>query len=585
LKLRYLKIADYPPLSELALAFSTTSPLARRFSMHFVVGVNGTGKTHFLQALCEIFLALSDWRLPHFPCALVYELGASETTVRTVVLDTPGNRSSSSLWLAEGFGFPSDTSTEAFTSAILSLRSGKDLALHGLRPLIAPGTWPSGSSTPNLAALPKAVLAYTSGHLAPWHSLWQRAVTGERLDLSSQSPSHDTETERPAGWTSQLEREHADEPQGRRATTTKSARPVEWRPLLLSTLSLRAALLSVSLPQALKDLEEVENEGRREQFLRDLRADGETRGGLSGLLARASWAWPVAVTFQMNFRPERWTEVIARQAAGWLARATTVIAEPTPGTGRLLVFDLRGPHKAEAIPSELRLDYEDSLRTGGEALLALLGGPENTPFDRFQTLINLLEGGVISDISMGVRKTEQDVPHIIRLDELSDGEQMILGRMALFHLLEGQNDVLLMLDEPETHFNDKWKREIVNIVDGAISDTNEVLISTHSAIVLTDVFQDEIVLLEKEEGKVRRVELVSPTFGADPGDLMMRVFGAQASVGKLATEWLDSKLLEEEWPAGSMEELQRLLNQLGPGFHRSELRTILNKRKGNADSR
>ena len=252
----------------------------------------------------------------------------------------------------------------------------------------------------------------------------------------------------------------------------------------------------------------------------------------------------------------------------------------------MLVFDLRGPHKADGIPSDLRWDYEDSVRTGGEALLALLGGPENTPFDRFQTLINLLEGGVISEISMAVRKTEEDVPHIIRLDELSDGEQMILGRMALFHLLEKQDDVLLMLDEPETHFNDKWKREIVDIVDDALRDTtNEVLISTHSAIVLTDVFQDEIVLLEKDEGKVRRVELVSPTFGADPSDLMMRVFGAQASVGKLATEWLDSKLVEEEWPAGSMEELQRLLNQLGPGFHRSELRTILNKRKGNADSR
>jgi AAA domain len=184
LKLRYLKIADYPPLSDLALAFSTTSPLARKFSMHFVVGVNGTGKTHFLQALCEIFLALSDWRLPHFPSALVYELGARESTVRTVVLDAPGNRAASSLWLAEGFGFPSDTSTEDFTATILSLRASEDLPPHGLKPLVAPGTWPSGSSTPNLAALPKAVLAYTTGHLAPWHSLWQRTVAGEGLNLS-----------------------------------------------------------------------------------------------------------------------------------------------------------------------------------------------------------------------------------------------------------------------------------------------------------------------------------------------------------------------------------------------------------------
>ncbi|CDQ11914.1 protein of unknown function [Acidithiobacillus ferrivorans] len=52
-----------------------------------------------------------------------------------------------------------------------------------------------------------------------------------------------------------------------------------------------------------------------------------------------------------------------------------------------------------------------------------------------------------------------------------------------------------------THFNDAWKRDIVNVVDGALGkDASAVLIATHSAIVLSDVFDEEIVLIKKRKG-------------------------------------------------------------------------------------
>ena len=47
----------------------------------------------------------------------------------------------------------------------------------------------------------------------------------------------------------------------------------------------------------------------------------------------------------------------------------------------------------------------------------------------------------------------------------ADYEQMLLGRMSLLFLLRGRHGSMLMLDEPETHFNDSWKREIIDIVD------------------------------------------------------------------------------------------------------------------------
>jgi predicted ATP-binding protein involved in virulence len=156
--------------------------------------------------------------------------------------------------------------------------------------------------------------------------------------------------------------------------------------------------------------------------------------------------------------------------------------------------------------------------------------------------------------------------------------------MALFHLLAGQEDALLLLDEPETHFNDKWKREIVDIIDEAIGHTaNDVLISTHSAIVLSDVFNDEIVMVEKTDdgSSVRSVD--QQTFATDPSALMMSVFEADDSIGKRAQAFIEGKLRQATGSAEDIQQLEQLIARMGSGFYRSELRTLLNTwRGGNA---
>ncbi|MGE0673349.1 MAG: DEAD/DEAH box helicase family protein [Methylibium sp.] len=193
--------------------------------------------------------------------------------------------------------------------------------------------------------------------------------------------------------------------------------------------------------------------------------------------------------------------------------------------------------------------------------------------------------GIQGDVLIRLRRapvpSDTDLPEIddigvLRYEELSDGEQMVLGRMALFHLLQGQQDALLLLDEPETHFNDKWKREIVDIIDDAIGHTsNDVLISTHSAIVLSDVFNNEIVMVQKTAhgSDVRSVD--EPTFGTDPSALMMTVFGADDSIGKRAQEFIEGKLRQTIGTEAEIADLERLIARMGSGFcrdRRSQLR-------------
>ncbi len=195
-------------------------------------------------------------------------------------------------------------------------------------------------------------------------------------------------------------------------------------------------------------------------------------------------------------------------------------------------------------------------------------------------MLDLRRQGLLIDIQIAVRKADLD--DVLLFDELSDGEQVYLGRMALFHLLQGESDALLLLDEPEVHFNDKWKREIVDIIDEALKDrANDVLIATHSSITLTDVFNDEIILFQKRDGQAAPIDIRSTTFGADPSEVMIRLFGVPDSMGKRALEWLDAQL-DRAWTENDLPELEDLLEKVGPGFHRSELRGILRRLKGDA---
>lgn len=117
---------------------------------------------------------------------------------------------------------------------------------------------------------------------------------------------------------------------------------------------------------------------------------------------------------------------------------------------------------------------------------------------------------------------------------------------------------LLPTDEPETHFNDLWKREIVQIIDEAIGQTaNDVMIASHSAIVLTDVLNDEIVLMRNGENGAEAFPVPSRTFGADPSELIMRVFGADDSVGQRAQRYIEGLVSQT---TGSPEDIDELDN-------------------------
>jgi len=227
-----------------------------------------------------------------------------------------------------------------------------------------------------------------------------------------------------------------------------------------------------------------------------------------------------------------------------------------------------------------------------------LGEKNESAFNRFGELLRWLATGLVDDIEMSIRRTEKPREHeysphdsgVMAYSELSDGEQMVLRRWGLFHLLAGQKDALLLLDEPETHFNDAWKREIVNIIEKAMgNDPSSVLIATHSAIVLSDVFDEEIIhIIKGRDGTSTANKVTSRTFATDPSALMMSLFNTEDSIGKRALKRIETyidKVKQKTSPTPvEMQHLRALIGRLGTGFYRTELRTLLKRWEQNLDA-
>ena len=518
MRLRYFRVQHYPPLTDIGISFSAESPLQRKCQIHFVVGVNGSGKTHLLQAITEAFLALARQKRPHFPVTVIYEIG-HDNTHQTFLFDNPKDGGDIGWWKSQ-LHIPVSSRESDWHALVEQVRTGAE----EWEPLIESGTtWPG-----ELAGLPRTVLAHTTGTQESWKALFRREPPAIDVDIRSQSLEYDTTIERPAGWTRAQEIAYqAQQETEASQTAAQELRRLEEEAsgqqldqdvcLLITPTLLKFALLAVTVPLAMQEFRDYDTDQSIADFITRLRQEPDAQSGLRRLLAQVGWVWPVSLAFTVDFRLSEWTKAQQAKVQPFFSLATTVIREIEPSTKRRLFFDVKArPRDSVASnPSEL-IEYV------GDGLLDSLGGRNGHPFDHFKKLLSLYREGLLDDVQIALRKTDTD--DILLFDELSDGEQVFLGRMALFHLMEGQEDTLIILDEPETHFNDKWKREIVGIIDEVLHETgNAILISTHSSIALTDVFNDEIVLFEKQDGEVKRIEIASTTFGADPSEVMIRL--------------------------------------------------------------
>ncbi|MFM0158958.1 restriction system-associated AAA family ATPase [Paraburkholderia sediminicola] len=143
-----------------------------------------------------------------------------------------------------------------------------------------------------------------------------------------------------------------------------------------------------------------------------------------------------------------------------------------------------------------------------------------------------------------VRFSKQGVAQSMMLKELSDGEHQLLHSLGLCLLFRNTN-TLLLLDEPETHFNPAWRASFISrlrrCLQGQSETSREMLITTHSPFLISDSKPEKVLVFDKspDTGAVNIAHPEYNTLGASINKITMTTFGKRETIGGHAQALLD----------------------------------------------
>ena len=546
MKLCSIRIADYRILHEFSLVFEDT-PEKQAYALDLIVGVNGTGKSTLLRLLAAIFQYLERKETAPFSFEVSYQLqGSSGITIFSNLEEDSYKRIEQDL-LRVSYGLPGNQPSPQ----------------EPIPPRAIEGS-----------ELPPLVVAFTTGSEREWEL--DTVSPSEATDLSNidslasrneqrglPDPADPQFKERLAEWyLRELPGEPVDE------TMEEGEILSENRFMFISAEQIPLVILCGMLV----DMNNV------------LSADGPVSTTLWGRLQRAMKASRIRLLrgFSLKFRMNM--DVLRREDRDFI-RDLMKLARRVVQTGSdyLLVFDLveiqfiqpKGKASSELIAKLLELEGDG---VGLFRRLVQLAKPGGRAEPILRDVDLFLEKELPEPTNLQQPRAQGSVnPPLHLLKWLSDGEQSFLGRLCLISLMSTR-EALILLDEPEVHFNDYWKRQLVFMLDQALSkQQSHVLMTTHSSITLTDVRNTSIWVLQLSNGYTNHA--IWPglrTLGADPSDIMVSVFGAENATGAQSVEYIERAIKDHTSSSkentAKIAELKQLLSEVGPGYWRFLIR-------------
>lgn len=639
MRLRYLHLPNYGVLKDLKihfereLLFSQPGELRRVGDLHFVVGLNGTGKSSLLRAIYESFRWLEgingksiDPRIPFpFPVTIVFDLPGIANGKKTCIFHHKGESVSGGFFFASSINQSFHGGEHGDWSGWIDWLNDPDnqTEVAKLGTLIRSNDLQGNNLV--AASLPNPILVYTSGSLAVWNRVREPELPPEDLSATTYDLLFD---ERPRGWDvhQELASAEVETAESARASLQEFLDPnstaADSKCRLLDPVDLKLAATAIGLTVFAGEAPRLLDARERKVFRDELTQQVEEhrkgkrpdQKSARTLLNEVDWWFPTHLSIQ--YRPSS-----AKLNPEWHAQllilcslADEVIRQPLQrmqliinlGPRTIAVRDaIKTVYGQRDIPVEVDevINRVDGSTSGAQAVLRTLCTEESRRYEPdkepefarwpvFDRLQSWRQARLIENVSLTVKRVTQmqdsdgeldDV--VVTWEDLSDGEQMLLGRMALLMLLSKQHGSLLLLDEPETHFNDSWKREIIDIVDDNVLKTTaaHVVVSTHTSIALTDAFAAEIIRLIRTEGKSVNQPVSFATFGAETGRVMLHVFETPESIGSRANEVLDI-LLNYPWSKKNIALLEHAVFVIGGGWPRAKLREILGELRATPNS-
>jgi hypothetical protein len=515
MKLRNLWIGEYRNLRDVSFTFLPGDELYGSTSIGFLVGVNGTGKSNALDAIGLIFSHLDAGIPPGLEFDIEYE-------IRDLVVRVTTRRGARGAELL------------APIDAAVLVRPAGDPE-RSWRPSDARRDWGSSGEL-----LPTRVIGHSEGPTSTLEAALVRSV--EHVIRSQAGSDVELSPSREGPGDADAMTEHL-----------RAIRQTEWD-AFLNTPGLAFLDASDSALAALAALTHVEHR---------LSPSGKALSellpaiGLDMTECLRAFAFTVPMDWQ-----ERLTGARRDRAERLVTHAASVRpiqpSEPVQGT-------------ATEDPAAFRLAFDLSSELRSAIRSIYPGGP----LSFFDDILAASRRDALRDATLVLRKTSgrNVLPHTA----LSDGEYLYLTRYALLSLFLPVPDCLLLLDEPDTHFNDHWAMDLIRnmtILAGSRSGTpprsgSEVLIATHSDTILTDADPRTVQWFTSPMEDAAQVVVTRgpiPTLAASRSELASRFFSVPAGIGTYAQTLIDTAL-----EADDRTRIAALLELVGPGFARFRL--------------
>lgn len=189
-------------------------------------------------------------------------------------------------------------------------------------------------------------------------------------------------------------------------------------------------------------------------------------------------------------------------------------------------------------------------------------------------------------------------PKALLLREFSDGEHQFLHTMGICLMLKERKSILL-LDEPETHFNPSWRAKFIKILDDSIKAGNnreysngsfnvhslkDILLTSHSPFIISDCMPDNVLFFSRNE-KTKLVEakkaseLGLKTYGSSVDYILKNFFKTNLISNKSFEE------LKEIIDHGTIDELRKAVEDFGESSEKQFLfRKIYEKMENKDDN-
>ncbi len=167
----------------------------------------------------------------------------------------------------------------------------------------------------------------------------------------------------------------------------------------------------------------------------------------------------------------------------------------------------------------------------------------------------------------------------ISVDMLSEGQRQLIKVLGMLGVCK-EEDCMVLMDEPDSHMNPKWKYSLKETIDGALKDaiSTQAIIATHDPLVINGVDKKFIHIFShmpngNGENVRYRTKVDDPIeetkgMGID-GLLQSEYYGLNTSYDKATSDLYEErlqlyiKLINQEISETEKERLRKLTRELG----------------------